>query len=230
MNRRLCEEYELLAAVSEKAQEESDCRLYGGKRKHVSRRHLNPRFYQLESRLIVYSVSRFLQGLDLGYMLSGTDVGILLPDQKDFVPILEGSTSLQRVRLSRRCGSAFLLLGLSLVAIPLILLSSVLWYGGTPPSYAPLRVKERALPQHRLWGSWTVGKDSDERLGEVRSPDWRSQQNRSVASLEAERYLRFPDHLWGHGLNNVLQEAYVQLPLRSSTFRFYVTIISPIKR
>ncbi|KAG8215522.1 hypothetical protein J3R82DRAFT_9171 [Butyriboletus roseoflavus] len=48
---------------------------------------------------------------------------------------------------------------------------------GFPPSYDDVRAFERRLPQH------------------------------SLPNDRAARYLRFPGHLWGHGLNNILQEA-----------------------
>ncbi|KAH7908564.1 hypothetical protein BJ138DRAFT_1091036 [Hygrophoropsis aurantiaca] len=49
---------------------------------------------------------------------------------------------------------------------------------GIPPSYNDIRHFERRLPQHDL----------------------------ALSSNERPRYLRFPGHLWGHGLNNILQE------------------------
>jgi hypothetical protein len=48
---------------------------------------------------------------------------------------------------------------------------------GVPPTYHDIRTYEAHLPQHNL-----------------------------TASKEG-MYLRFPGHLWGHGLNNILQEA-----------------------
>jgi hypothetical protein len=48
---------------------------------------------------------------------------------------------------------------------------------GIPPGYEDIRTYERHLPQHNL----SAAKDG--------------------------MYLRFPGHLWGHGLNNILQEA-----------------------
>ncbi|KAF9218649.1 hypothetical protein BS17DRAFT_790970 [Gyrodon lividus] len=68
------------------------------------------------------------------------------------------------------------------LACVLILVFFAILCQGVPPSYEDIRVFERRLPQH------------------------------SVAALtrtdsHPPRYLRFPGHLWGHGLNNVLQEA-----------------------
>lgn len=58
---------------------------------------------------------------------------------------------------------------------------------GIPPSYDDIRTFERRLPQHSIAALTRV----DDRPA---------------------RYLRFPGHLWGHGLNNVLQEACVFRP------------------
>ena len=59
------------------------------------------------------------------------------------------------------------------------LVLGVLW-SGIPPSYSDIREFERRLPQHDLALPFPEG--------------------------DKGMYLRFPDHLWGHGLNNVLQE------------------------
>ncbi|KAG6810217.1 hypothetical protein H0H92_012843, partial [Tricholoma furcatifolium] len=64
------------------------------------------------------------------------------------------------------------------VLIPILLLLGVLW-SGIPPSFEDIRDYERCLPQHDV----------------------------SRARAEDRSYLRFPGHLWGHGLNNILQEA-----------------------
>jgi hypothetical protein len=61
--------------------------------------------------------------------------------------------------------------------IPFLLIIVVLW-SGIPPSYADIRTYERLLPQHNL----------------------------TEAAEKGVMYLRFPGHLWGHGLNNILQE------------------------
>ena len=70
----------------------------------------------------------------------------------------------------------------SLSLIPLLLVIGIL-SNGIPPSYDDIREYERRLPQHNL----------------------------SLAPPEGNEgaYLRFPGHLWGHGLNNILQETYV---------------------
>jgi len=65
-----------------------------------------------------------------------------------------------------------------LVMIPLFLVLGILC-SGIPPNYEDIRTFERLLPQHNL----------------------------TKARAEHGKYLRFPDHLWGHGLNNILQEA-----------------------
>lgn len=68
--------------------------------------------------------------------------------------------------------------------VPFLLILAVLW-SGIPPSYEDVRTFERLLPQHNL----------------------------TRAKAEPGMYLRFPGHLWGHGLNNILQEAYVPMAL-----------------
>ena len=92
-------------------------------------------------------------------------------------------------------------------------------YGGIPPSYSAIRAAERALPQHHWdWDKWKSAKSSERVVSHsVRGGAFPGSVNdvilgQSADSLKAreERYLRFPDHLWGHGLNNVLQEACVQ--------------------
>ena len=55
----------------------------------------------------------------------------------------------------------------------------ILW-SGVPPSYENIREFERRLPQHNLSLPFPEGKDG--------------------------MYLRFPEHLCGHGLNNIMQE------------------------
>nr|GAT53637.1 predicted protein [Mycena chlorophos] len=65
---------------------------------------------------------------------------------------------------------------------------------GVPPTYNDIREYERGLPQHH------------------------------VAENGADQpvYLRFPGHLWGHGLNNVLQEALVMAYVAHLANRVYV--------
>lgn len=60
-----------------------------------------------------------------------------------------------------------------------LVVMGVLW-SGIPPSFDMIRQYERSLPQHNI---------------SLPSPE-------GVNGM----YIRFPDHLWGHGLNNVLQE------------------------
>ena len=59
---------------------------------------------------------------------------------------------------------------------------AVVAYGGIPPSFSRIKTYEHSLVQH----------------------DWSVQPN-SSGDYE-EKYISFPDHLWGHGFNNVLQE------------------------
>ncbi|KAF8172285.1 hypothetical protein BJ912DRAFT_860054 [Pholiota molesta] len=85
----------------------------------------------------------------------------------------------------------------AVLLVPPLLLALVLLYGGVPPSYADVWQQERALPQHH-WRSTNTRISSAERGVRSTPP----------ANGEAQgTYLRFPDHVCGHGLNNVLQEA-----------------------
>ena len=68
---------------------------------------------------------------------------------------------------------------LLLLLVLFLLLVVVILAQGIPPDFHDIRDFERALPQHNL----------------------------SDPALDDARFLRFPDHLWGHGLNNVLQQA-----------------------
>ncbi|EJD06309.1 uncharacterized protein FOMMEDRAFT_16926 [Fomitiporia mediterranea MF3/22] len=66
-----------------------------------------------------------------------------------------------------------------LLTVLAFLVLGILW-SGIPPSYASIREFERRLPQHNVSLPFPEGKDG--------------------------MYLRFPEHLWGHGLNNIMQE------------------------
>lgn len=66
---------------------------------------------------------------------------------------------------------------------------------GVPPTYADIRAYETTLPQHNIT---------------------------ALSTLDPPLYLRFPGHLWGHGLNNVLQEAIVMGYLAHLSGRVYV--------
>ncbi|KAJ7077979.1 hypothetical protein C8R43DRAFT_1143472 [Mycena crocata] len=66
-----------------------------------------------------------------------------------------------------------------LAVIPLLTMVGVL-LSGIPPTYSDIREYEKMLPQHNV---------------------------SALSALDPHIYLRFPGHLWGHGLNNVLQEA-----------------------
>lgn len=92
------------------------------------------------------------------------------------------------VRLKRRrCRIwSFRRLLFCLACAPFLVLFAILCQG-IPPSYEDVRIYERRLPQHTVAALTRV----DDRPA---------------------RYLRFPGHLWGHGLNNILQEACVSQP------------------
>lgn len=66
-----------------------------------------------------------------------------------------------------------------ILSIPVLLALGILW-SGIPPSFDNIREYERLLPQHNLSLPYPEGENG--------------------------MYLRFPGHIWGHGLNNVLQE------------------------
>ncbi|KAL5526206.1 hypothetical protein ACEPAG_7545 [Sanghuangporus baumii] len=82
-----------------------------------------------------------------------------------------------------------------LASILAFLVFGVLW-SGIPPSYETIREFEHHLPQHDLSLPFPEGKDG--------------------------MYLRFPEHLWGHGLNNVLQELILMSHLAYLSNRSFV--------
>lgn len=80
---------------------------------------------------------------------------------------------------------------------------------GIPPSYQEFRKYEMELLGSAGSINWRW------KLREVDSgipSGWRGHHD---ADDEEERYLWYPDHVWGHGWNNFLQEAYVVLVLSS---------------
>ncbi|KAJ7490675.1 hypothetical protein FB451DRAFT_624133 [Mycena latifolia] len=81
-----------------------------------------------------------------------------------------------------------------LVGALLMVLVGVL-LSGVPPTYSDIRAYENMLPQHNV---------------------------SALSALDPPLYLRFPGHLWGHGLNNVLQEAIVMGYLAHLAGRAYV--------
>ncbi|KAJ7916021.1 hypothetical protein B0H13DRAFT_2323718 [Mycena leptocephala] len=83
---------------------------------------------------------------------------------------------------------------LLLVAIPLLIMVGVL-LSGVPPTYNDIRTYEAKLPQHNI---------------------------SALSVADSRMYLRFPGHLWGHGLNNVLQEAILMGYLAHLSGRVYV--------
>ena len=68
----------------------------------------------------------------------------------------------------------------SILLFPFVAGVLIILWGGIPPNYDDIRGFERRLPQHDLSLPFPEGEDG--------------------------LYLRFPGHLWGHGLNNILQE------------------------
>lgn len=112
---------------------------------------------------------------------SEEDYELLTPDSISRVNGLPPSQRRRRSRL-QRCFHHLTLRRILVFfgMIPFFLVLGVLW-SGIPPNFEDVRTFERLLPQHNL----------------------------TRARVEHGKYLRFPDHLWGHGLNNILQEAYV---------------------
>ncbi|KDQ50805.1 hypothetical protein JAAARDRAFT_41747 [Jaapia argillacea MUCL 33604] len=83
----------------------------------------------------------------------------------------------------------------ALVSMPMFLAVMVL-LSGVPPSYEDVRAFERRLPQH--------------------SPEL------GVREKNEGMYLRFGGQLWGHGLNNILQEIIMMSHLAYLSNRSYV--------
>ncbi|KAJ7704987.1 hypothetical protein B0H17DRAFT_1166704 [Mycena rosella] len=81
-----------------------------------------------------------------------------------------------------------------LVTLPILIMVGVL-LSGVPPTYNDIRAYEKMLPQHNIT---------------------------ALSVVDPPIYLRFPGHLWGHGLNNVLQEAIVMGYLAHLAGRSYV--------
>lgn len=88
----------------------------------------------------------------------------------------------------RRLRTLMLCRLLSCLALTPVFVLLIVLCQGIPPTYHDVRLFERRLTQHSLT---TPSSAVDEAARPVHHP----------------RYLRFPGHLWGHGLNNVLQEA-----------------------
>ncbi|KAJ3970023.1 hypothetical protein EV361DRAFT_950940 [Lentinula raphanica] len=88
---------------------------------------------------------------------------------------------------------------------------------GIPSTYQDVRAYERLLPQHRIREavSEKIGRDG------------------VTERIHRRKYLWFDGALWGHGLNNVLQESFVmayiaQLSHRSYVFEDHVWSKSPL--
>ncbi|KAF9059785.1 hypothetical protein BDP27DRAFT_1340719 [Rhodocollybia butyracea] len=77
---------------------------------------------------------------------------------------------------------------------------------GIPSTYEDVRVYERSLPQHRIRDAVTekIGKDG------------------VMERVHRRKYLWFDGALWGHGLNNVLQESFVMAYVAQLSHRAYV--------
>ncbi|KAF7965020.1 hypothetical protein HWV62_1035 [Athelia sp. TMB] len=95
--------------------------------------------------------------------------------------------------VQKTCSLRRIILGIA--SLPMVLVFLTLW-SGVPPDYRDIREYERALPQHNLSLPYPAGQDG--------------------------LYLRFPDHLWGHGLNNILQEVILMAHLAHAANRSFV--------
>ncbi|KIK54833.1 hypothetical protein GYMLUDRAFT_206131 [Collybiopsis luxurians FD-317 M1] len=99
----------------------------------------------------------------------------------------------------------------------LFLLVVAILSSGIPSTYQDVRIYERNLPQHRIREavSEKIGRDG------------------VTERIHRRKYLWFDGALWGHGLNNVLQESFVmayvaQLSHRSYVFEDHVWSKSPL--
>ncbi|KAJ3751440.1 hypothetical protein DFH05DRAFT_1519638 [Lentinula detonsa] len=120
-----------------------------------------------------------------------------------FVSFLQHTLTLRRL---------VFILTASLFLLVLGILSS-----GVPSTYQDVRAYERLLPQHKLREavSENIGRDG------------------VTERIHRRKYLWFDGALWGHGLNNVLQESFImayvaQLSHRSYVFEDHVWSKSPL--
>lgn len=90
-----------------------------------------------------------------------------------------------------------------LLTVFFILVTFILSYGGVPPNYSDLKLAEKSLPQH----DW----------------DWRKcYVDSKRVGKQDPKYLRFADHIEGHGINNVIQESLLTYHLSIANNRTYV--------
>ncbi|EIW75013.1 hypothetical protein CONPUDRAFT_112946 [Coniophora puteana RWD-64-598 SS2] len=103
---------------------------------------------------------------------------------------------------------------LTLAALAFALVVSAILAQGIPPSFNDVRAYEDRLPQHRL----------PRHVFPPHAHDHHAHASGGSPGTEgqATRYIRFPGYLWGHGLNNVLQEALVLSHLAHASNLSYV--------
>ncbi|KAJ4467241.1 hypothetical protein J3R30DRAFT_2070848 [Lentinula aciculospora] len=77
---------------------------------------------------------------------------------------------------------------------------------GVPSTYQDVRGYERSLPQHR------IREAVNEKIG----------RDGVTERIHRRKYLWFDGALWGHGLNNVLQESFVMAYVAQQSHRSYV--------
>lgn len=80
-----------------------------------------------------------------------------------------------------------------IISATLFLLVVGILSSGVPSTYQDVRVYERSLPQHR------IREAVNEKIG----------RDGVTERIHRRKYLWFDGALWGHGLNNVLQERFV---------------------
>lgn len=122
--------------------------------------------------------------------VNGEEYELLMPDSTRFryVKVYPCSIPTPCTCLGRR-GLPSLKRVVGVLCMTFIFLCGlVVVYGGIPPSFSGIKAYETSLPQHD-WSKHYVGEGG--------------------GGVKDQKYLSFPDHIWGHGFNNVLQEMYV---------------------
>lgn len=115
---------------------------------------------------------------------------LLMPDSTRFryAKVYPSSIPTSCTCLGRRCLPSLKRVVGVLCMTFIFLCVLVVVYGGIPPSFSGIKAYESSLPQHD-WSKHYVGGGG--------------------GGVKEQKYLSFPDHIWGHGFNNVLQEMYV---------------------
>ncbi|KAJ3914099.1 hypothetical protein F5877DRAFT_51111 [Lentinula edodes] len=93
-----------------------------------------------------------------------------------------------------------------IISATLFLLVVGILSSGVPSTYQDVRAYERSLPQHR------IREAVNEKIG----------RDGVTERIHRRKYLWFDGALWGHGLNNVLQESFVMAYVAQQSHRSYV--------